>query len=185
MSGSADTLLDAAEKIAALLRRLNLEPIVIGAVALAAHRYIRMTRDIDLGCNADLATLRKAEKTLRENGYEATLREPDADDPLGGVIDVQGPFGLVQVISFYGRFPAAIEDAIRESGSLIRSGGSLPLAPITQLVALKLYAGGRKSKLDILELLDRNPEADIEAIRARCRAYGLAEIDALLDERGK
>jgi hypothetical protein len=32
--------------------------------------------------------------------------------PLGGVIDVSGRFGLVQIISYSGRFPAAIEDAV-------------------------------------------------------------------------
>lgn len=185
MSSSADALLDAAEEIAALMRLHNVEPIVIGATALAAHRYIRMTRDIDLGCNADLAKLRQLATALQERGYQASLREPDADDPLGGVIDVQGPFGLVQIINFYGRFPAAIEDALREAQWVIRPGSRLALAPIPQLIALKLYAGGRKSKLDILELLDRNPEVDIEAIRARCRAYGLKEIDELLDERRK
>ena len=31
---------------------------------------------------------------------------------LGGVIDVSGRFGLVQIISYSGRFPAAIEDAV-------------------------------------------------------------------------
>lgn len=185
MSDSADVLLDAAEKIAQLLRRHNVEPIVIGAAALAGHRYIRMTRDIDLGCNASLVALRDVANALRENGYEAVLREPDMDDPLGGVIDVEGPFGLVQIISFEGRFPAAIQDALREADMVVRAGSDLPIAPLAQLVALKLYAGGRKSKLDILELLDRNPNVDIEAIRSRCRAYGLKEIDDLLDERGE
>jgi hypothetical protein len=44
---------------------------------------------------------------LREAGYEVEVREPDGRDPLGGMIDVLGPAGLVQIVNFGERFPAA------------------------------------------------------------------------------
>lgn len=56
--------------------------------------------------------------------------------------------------------------------------------PLAQLVALKLYAGGLGSKADIVELLRRNPEADLDAIRAACRRYRLQGLDAILAELG-
>ena len=46
-------LLDTAERVAAILLENGVHALVIGAIALAAHRYIRFTRDIDLavgGC---------------------------------------------------------------------------------------------------------------------------------------
>jgi hypothetical protein len=39
------------------LAQHHLDAVVIGAVALAAHHYVRQTDDLDLGVNADLPTL--------------------------------------------------------------------------------------------------------------------------------
>ncbi len=58
----------------------------------------------------------------------------------------------------------------------------LRLVPLPQLVALKLYAGGSKSRADIVELLRRNPEADLSPIRTACRRYRLRGLEAILRE---
>lgn len=181
MSGP-DDLLQAAEEVLAVLARHHLDAVVIGAVALAAHHYVRQTEDLDLGVNADLPTLRAVVASLREAGFEAELREPDTTDPLGGVIDVSGRFGLVQIISYAGRFPAVIEDAVRLSTLVVREGSPLKIVPIPHLIALKLYAGGHKSKADIIELLVRNPDLDLNEVRAVCARYLLVGIDELIAE---
>ena len=103
-------------------------------------------------------------------------------DPLAGVIDISGPFGLVQVVSFAGRLPAAIADALEGEDLRVRPGSNLRLVPLPQLVALKLYAGGSKSKADIAELLRRNPEADLAAVRKACRRYRLGGLEPLIRE---
>lgn len=178
----ADSNLQAAERVARLLSENGVSAVVIGAVALAAHRYVRNTEDIDLGVDADLRKMRLLVDVLRDDGFTAEFHEPDGDDPLAGVIDVSGPFGLVQVISFAGRFPAAIRDALAGEDSRIRPGSDLRLIPIPQLVALKLYSGGSKAKADIVELLRRNPEADLGEIRETCGRYRLRGLDAILEE---
>jgi hypothetical protein len=70
----------------------------------------------------------------------------------------------------------------------VRPGSSMKVVPLPQLVALKLYAGGYKSKADIVELLTRNPEADADEIRAVCSRYRLHGLEELLaavrEERG-
>jgi hypothetical protein len=175
-------ILRAAEDILRRLREHQVDALVIGAVALAAHRYVRMTEDLDLAVNADVKKLRELTAALRDAGYHAELREPDAEDSLGGVIDVEGDFGLVQIISYAGKFPAVIEDALREAQLTARPGSSLKLVPLPHLIALKLYAGGTKSKADAIELLVRNPELDQEALRELCRTYRLRGLDELLAE---
>ena len=55
-----------------------------------------------------------------------------------GVNDVGGSFGLVQIVSFSGRFPAVIEDAVRLSTLVVREDSPLKIAPIPHLIALKL-----------------------------------------------
>jgi hypothetical protein len=180
----ADAILHAAEDVVVILRQHHVDAVVIGAVALAAFHYVRYTEDIDLGVNADLATLRTIADSLRRAGYKVELREPDATDPLGGVIDVSGPFGLVQVVSFAGRFPAVVDDAVRLASAVVRVGSPLRLVPVPQLIALKLYAGGHKSKADIVELLARNSDLDLDEIRRTCDGYRLTGLDELIVESG-
>ena len=177
-----DDLLQAAEKVLAVLAQHYLDAVVIGAVALAAHHYVRQTEDLDLGVNADVRTLRAVVSSLHEAGLEAELREPDGEDPLGGVIDVSGSFGLVQIVSFSGRFPAVIEDAVRLATLVVREDSPLKIVPIPHLIALKLYAGGHKSKADIIELLVRNPDLELDEVRSVCARYGLGGLEELIAE---
>ena len=101
------------------------------------------------------------------------------------MIDVSGSFGLVQVISFEGKFPAVIRDALQGEELRVRPGSPLRIVPILQLVALKLYAGGWKSHADILEMLRRNPETDLEILRKTCRGYRLPGLGSILKELGQ
>ena len=176
------SIIEAAEQVAGILKRHQVDTVVIGAMALAAYHYVRLTRDVDLGVNADVPTLRSLVGSLRQAGFAAELREPDAADPLGGVLDVTGPFGRLQIVSFAGRFPTVIEDALRAATLVVRPGSPLKLVPMPHLVALKLYAGGLKSKADIVELLRRNPDADLDAIRTVCQRYRLHGLDEALAE---
>ena len=178
----ADSILSAAEDILRRLREHDLDALVIGAVALAAHRYVRQTEDLDLATNANPRKLRELMDSLKAAGYQAELREPDAEDPLGGVIDIEGSFGFIQIINYAGKFPAVIDDALREAQLTARPGSPLKLVPLPHLIALKLYAGGTKSRADIVELLVRNPELDLESLRETCRSYRLGGLDELIAE---
>ncbi|MFZ9937652.1 MAG: hypothetical protein ACO3JG_11445 [Luteolibacter sp.] len=182
MHAENDQNLREAERIGTMLMAEGLPVVVIGAAALAAHRYVRATRDLDLGVDADIGKMRGLVDALRAAGYDAEFHEPDADDPLGGVIDVSGDFGLIQIVNFGNRFPAAIRDALVGEEIRMRPDGILRIMPIPQLVALKLYAGGWKSLADIVELLRRNPEADLEMIGETCRGYRLRGWDKVLEE---
>lgn len=178
----SESLLRAAEDVLGLLHNHGQDAVVIGAVALAAYHYVRQTEDIDLAVNTDLPGLRALAASLTSAGYSVELREPDAQDSLGGVIDVHGPFGLLQIISFAGRFPAVIEDALEASTLCVRHGSPLRIVPLPHLIALKLYAGGHKSKADIVELLERNPGLDLGAVRSLCHKYHLRGLEELIKE---
>jgi hypothetical protein len=178
----SEALLHAAEDVLGLLQKHGMDAVVIGAVALAAYHYVRQTEDIDLGVNADLSGLRALAASLASAGYSVEFREPDAQDPLGGVIDVRGQFGLLQIISFAERFPAVIEDALEASSLRVRQGSPLKIVPLPHLIALKLYAGGHKSQADIVELLERNPGLDLDAVRSLCRKYRLGGLEELIVE---
>ncbi len=172
-------LLAEAETVAAVAAAEGIELLVVGALALAAHKYVRSTGDIDLAGVVEVSQLHRLAEALRGKGYAVELNEADAQDPLGGVLDVHSPTGLIQIISFAQKFPAVIQDALREATLVLRGQSSLRILPLAHLVVLKLYAGGFKSKADIVEVLSRNPEADLDAIDALCQQYrirGFAEI---------
>lgn len=178
--GHPTGLLEAAERIAAALAESGAEAIVIGAAALAAHRYVRHTEDLDLGVNVAIRDLAALAGRLHAAGFEVMLREPDGQDPLGGVIDVSGPFGLVQIVNFGDRFPAVIEDGLAAATLPMQDRGRLRIIPLPHLIALTLYAGGMKSKADIVEVLRANPAADRDAISWLCRQYRLRGIEPLI-----
>ncbi|MFM8702668.1 MAG: hypothetical protein ACKOWG_14255 [Planctomycetia bacterium] len=180
--GNPDEIIRAAEEVAGILESRGVGAVVIGAVALAAHGYVRFTQDLDLGVSTDLGTLRKVAETLQTAGFDVAVREPDDQDPLGGVVDVRGPFGLVQIVNYGGRFPAVIDGGLAAADTVIRPGSRLRIVPLPHLVALKLYAGGTKSRADLVELLAHNPDADMTAIRDLCRGWRLHGLDPLIDE---
>jgi hypothetical protein len=181
MDADIHDCLDEAERIAGFLAEDGVEFVVIGAIALAAHRYVRFTMDVDLGVNAGIKQMRRWVDVLVSRGYQAVFHEPDGEDPLGGVIDITGNFGVVQIVSFEDRFPAAIRDALGGEVIRVRPNG-LRVMPIPQLVALKLYAGGWKSLADCVELLRRNPEVDLNALGEVCRGYRLRGWEKVIDE---
>ena len=45
----ADATLRAAERVVGVLQNHGISAVIIGAVALAAYRYVRFTEDLDLG----------------------------------------------------------------------------------------------------------------------------------------
>ena len=61
----SEAILHAAERVVGILNRHRVDAVVIGAVALAAYRYVRQTDDVDLGVNADVPTLRAVVDSLR------------------------------------------------------------------------------------------------------------------------
>jgi hypothetical protein len=78
-----------------------------------------------------------------------------------------------------------IEDAIIEATLAVRPESPLRVAPLPHLVALKLYAGGFKSKADVVELLRRNADADLNVVSRLCEKYRLRGLSELLEEARK
>lgn len=176
MTGEADRTLVVASEVAALLAARGAKCAVIGAVALAVRGYPRGTEDLDLATITDVFTvLRETTRELLSRGYEAALVLPDADDALGGVLSVAAPGAeLVQVVNYlnpWRGWPLVGKEAIETAEPNVLGG--LAVVDVPHLVALKLYAGGNKSRLDVLELLDRNRDS-LREVEEVCERLGLA-----------
>jgi hypothetical protein len=157
---------------------------VIGAVAMAVHGHVRATRDLDLATELDPFTqLRTVANRARDAGYRAEIALPDAEDPLGGVVTIEGDdFEPVQVVNFYNPHrvrPHPATQAIDAAVELLGAPG-LRVVTLEDLVLLKLYAGGLKSLADVEALLAANPETDLELLRRQAGALGLeGELDRI------
>lgn len=185
-------LLALAEQVAEAAKRIGFDTALIGAAALAVHGYTRGTEDIDLAVVVDPHTqLAELEQMLTHAGLQTCLRLPDDEDPLGGVLvvwasvdDAGEPADVVEVVNFYnpGRIvstpaPAAIARSLRLPNSPLRC------VMIEDLVALKLYAGGLADHADIIQLLVRNPEVDLAAVRTVAAPFDAGgHLDALIDQ---
>jgi hypothetical protein len=182
--------LDLAERVSVIARGLGIESVLIGAYALAAHRYVRGTLDIDLGIDEKPDPLHALVRALESAGLHARL--PDDDDVLGGVIrvwvnvDEDGdPVEPLDVVNFRNPYrPRATpaSDAIQNAES-VPERPALRYPRLVDVIALKVYAGGPQDEADVLALLAHNPGADREEIRRTCHRYGLERIDALLDAK--
>ncbi len=177
-----------AEQIHDTLKQRNIDCVVIGALALAVHRYPRATTDFDLAIAVPPTQLKDIEEALRPFGWKTDLQSPDGNDPLGGLINVRAPgAALVQLINFdnspAGGAPRLVREAVAKSVELA-PGSALRASDLMTLIAFKLYAGGYKSQLDILELLDRNPDLDLKALHEFCRSLRLSTaLERLLAQR--
>jgi hypothetical protein len=98
----AEQTMTTAEQVVSLLAHQGVPTVVIGAAAMAAHGYPRLGGSIDLAIHMDHVSLNAVMKSLRRAGFDAHWCEPDADDPLGGVMTiVGGDLVPIQVVNFH------------------------------------------------------------------------------------
>lgn len=181
-----------AEQVADVAGRLGLDSALIGAAALAVHRYTRGTEDLDLAINVDPSTqLVALQRVLASDGLQTELRLPDGDGPLGGVLVVrvpaendEVPAALVELVNFHNPAHVVPTPATRAiARAMALSGTSLRCVTIDDLVALKLYAGGLTDYADVVQLLARNPDADLDAVREAAAPFDRqGQLESLIEQ---
>lgn len=178
-----EATLATADRVLAFCQARGIDPLLIGAVALAAHGYPRYTEDLDLAVALPLPELRALAVKLDEEFGGVDLAAPDATDPLGGVITIRVAGALpIQLVNFdnspSGGFPRLVHDALARAET--REGILAKLPTVEDLIFFKLYAGGPKSTLDILELLTRT-RVDLDDLHEKASQYRMTkELDAVL-----
>jgi hypothetical protein len=164
------------EPVRAILDRLGGRYALIGAHAMAARGYPRFTVDVDL-LTADARVLETATWTaLLTAGAQLDARRGDADDPLGGVAHLLLPDGTdVDIVLAKWKWEA---DVIERADEMTISGKPIRVPRLSDLILLKLAAGGYLDVRDaaaLLALADRQQvvrevEAHIDEVRPDIRA---------------
>jgi hypothetical protein len=188
--GDETRVVELGEHVARLARDIGIETIVIGAYALAIHRFIRASLVFDLGTRIAFEELCRLTRVIETTGLSIELHPPEAHACLGGEVlvwervdDDGAPVEPVKVVNFFNRLRPRADIAAEaiEHALMLDEMPVLRYPTLAHLVGLKLDAGGRRDEADVIELLRQNPDADVEAIRATCKKYGLDKIDELIE----
>jgi hypothetical protein len=134
---------------------------LIGAAAMTVYGVGRSTLDLDLLTTEPRALDGAMWRPIREAGASVDLRRGDADDPLAGIVRFEMP-GEAPVDLVVGR--GAWQKEILSRSPRVRLGGlELAVALPSDLILLKLYAGGPQDAWDIQQLLAAGDRAALVA----------------------
>jgi hypothetical protein len=136
------------ERAAAVLSKRGVSHALIGATALAVYGVSRSTLDQDL-LVCDVSVLDREFWLPLMADASVDIRRGDLDDPLAGVVRIsQEGERLVDVV--VGRHPWQ-RDILARAAPV--GGQSIPIVQRSDLILLKLYAGGSQDKWDVEQLL--------------------------------
>jgi hypothetical protein len=158
--------------VSALLDRRGVPHAVIGAVALAVHGVPRATADVDVLVTDPRCLDATWWESFVAAGATVDVRRGDAEDPLAGVVRI-APAGDTVLDLIVGR-PGWQEDVVRRATRVSLAGAMLPVVRASDLIVLKLYAGGPQDAWDVDQLLDAVPgleaevDAALDALPAEC-----------------
>jgi hypothetical protein len=155
---------EVAVRLAALLPEPNA---LIGALAVAAHGYIRATDDLDF---VSAASARHVEAELAKAGIESQARRGNVLE--GGVPSVVS--GTLDGIDFEVLYPPVPIDWNRTTILPLNERSRLRVVDLETLVRLQLRAGGPQGLLDVVHLVRLHPEIENRATEI-AQAYGARE----------
>ncbi len=139
------------EAVSSVLESIGAPFALIGARAVGVRGHPRMTLDYDF-LTADARVLdRETWKDLEEGGAFVDPRKGDFDDPLAGVVHIAFADGVeADVLLAKWKW----ERDIIERSERLDVGGSVVPVPITSdLILLKLAAGGPIDLQDVVSLI--------------------------------
>lgn len=160
-------------EVTAALRTLGVDHALIGGLALASHKVVRATQDVDLLVEADKAG--EVEAQMQKLGYHCLHRSADAANFVRG--DEQTDF-------LYARRPIA-RRLLADATELHTALGSLRVVSAEGLIGFKLQAlvndPRRTQDLEDIRALLRNNGSvlDMQQVRGY---FQLFERESLLDQ---
>jgi predicted nucleotidyltransferase len=158
----------------AILRTLadhKVEFIVVGAVAVQAHGYLRGTGDIDIVPRPTLLNLSRLGEALveleaapRHTGAAIDVSDPQLLKrvPMIPLTTRDGRLDLLNIEQLAGA-PASYEDLDKRALAIALAGFEVRVAGLDDLLRMKRAAGRDQDRLDIAALTRTDAELEAEA----------------------
>lgn len=177
--------LDAAALAAhALAEELHVPPVLVGALAMAAHGYSRETHDVDIALVTTVSAATVA-TTIEQLGLVIRARHGawglDLRTSTGARVDVLLGFpDLPDII------PALAQEAVQAGRVTELAGQEFLVASVGFLFVLKLIAERAKDRADIVELMkalielnewDRKRADALATVRHHLGWYAVAQLE--------
>lgn len=144
------------DRVIRLLEELGVEFALIGAVAVAARGAPRSTMDFDLLTTDKRVLLESTWQPLSD--VPVDVRKGDWDDPLAGVVRIGAKPEQIDIV--VGRWKW--EHRVIQRAEITAVEGQKIRVPLTSdLILLKLAAGGPIDQQDILRLLAVGPREQL------------------------
>ena len=137
------------EAVIKTLRDADVPFALIGALALAAHGVARATVDVDFMTAERRVLADDFWKGVREHGASVKVRAGDFEDPLAGVVSIDGDDAVDVVVAKY----KWQRDVIERAKSVEMNKWVVNVPSPADLILLKLYAGGYGDLQDIARLI--------------------------------
>ena len=144
------------DRIPRLLESIGAPYALIGGRAVAARGYPRMTLDYDFLTSDPRILEPGIWQALEDEGVQVDRRRGEFDDPIAGVVHVTFEDGVeADILLAKWKWEAEI----LERAEPLDLGGTLVPVPITSdLILLKLAAGGPIDLQDVISLVTMNRE---------------------------
>lgn len=171
---SALLLLDAIE----ILRREGVGYLVIGAVALSVHGVIRGSSDVDALLQISLDRLAELRSSFENEGFGATLRPGDADDPIPIMLVLADTHN--NQVNLLGGLRGLDASAFLRAIEVPFLGENLRVVGREDFIAMNCFAGDPQDLLDARSAYQAaQGPVDVDLLRAVTRRFGRDAADQL------
>ncbi len=144
------------EAVSHVLESIGAPYALIGARAVGVRGHPRMTLDYDFLTSDARVLQREVWKSIEERGATVDPRKGDFDDPLAGVVHITFADG-VEADVLLAKWKWELE-IIERSEPLDVGGAVVPVPMTSDLILLKLAAGGPIDLQDVVALLATDRE---------------------------
>jgi predicted nucleotidyltransferase len=157
---------------------------VIGAMAAAVHGVVRASLDADAVVSLQMREAQALRQELIEEGYEATLRTGDVDDPIPGLLEIKDRHGnrVDLLLGLRGMDPELLD----RTRQVRLAEAVLEIVGREDFIAMKAFAGGPVDLADARAVIELDRETlDLELLRRLAQRFGRdAEraVQNLIDE---
>jgi predicted nucleotidyltransferase len=131
---------------------------VIGGMAVIARGHARVTLDFDFFTTDTRVLKETLWEGLRRRGVSVDVRKGDYDDPLAGVVRIGSKPEQIDIVVGRRKWEQRV---IERAERLDFEGHQLPVPLTSDLILLKLAAGGPIDQQDIIRLLSVGPREQL------------------------
>jgi predicted nucleotidyltransferase len=157
--------------IAGILEERGVPYAVIGAMAAAVHGVVRASLDAEAVVALHVREAQALRQAIIENGYEATVRIGDADDPIPGLLEIKDRHGnrVDLLLGLRGMEP----ELLNRTRQVRLADANLKIVGREDFIAMKAFAGGPVDLADARAVIALDRESlDLELLRRLAQRFG-------------